>query len=162
MTYILSNQRDDDVVGAFARYGAYLEEHRDSFPPSAYALATSEWYYNFKDHCCPHDAWLEELVLSEPARGERQEIRTVSLRIRLLGAYHDGHVELHYPRVFRYSLGLADGAQGHRDWRYDEFRVSERGTLLHEIEWRGCGPGDAPRWVIEADDVIHTWHPRDS
>jgi hypothetical protein len=147
--------RDDDVVGAFKRYRDYVESVRNTFPPSAYVLATSEWYFNPEDHRSPHDAWLETLHLTEPSSGERQEIRTLSLDIRLLGAYHDGFIELRYPRVFGYRLNLDTGERGHGDWRYDEFRVSARGHLVHEIEWRG---GD--RWLIEASDLQLTWVPR--
>ena len=79
------------------------------------------------------------VTLSEPAIGSRQEIRTVAMHIRLLGSYHDGHIELRYPRVFRYQLHLDSGVDGHRDWCYDEFRLTDDGNLLHEIEWSGRG-----------------------
>jgi hypothetical protein len=95
MTFLFTEDgRDDDVVRAFRRYREYVESAKDSFPPSAYALAISEWHFNPEDHRCPHDAWLESLHLSEPSSGERHEIRTLSLRLRLLGAYHDGYIEL--------------------------------------------------------------------
>jgi hypothetical protein len=55
MVFILSaDGRDEDVVGAFRRYQDYLQSLKDGFPPSAYALATSDWYFNFNDHRCPH------------------------------------------------------------------------------------------------------------
>lgn len=158
--FILSAERDtrdSDPAEPWRRYERYLELHRDRFPPSAYTLATSSWYYNFNDHRCPHDAWLEEAVIREPARGLRREIRTVELRLRLLGAYHDGHIEMRYPQVFRYELGAADVSAGHRDWRYDEFRIGDDGRLIHEIEW--CGPEGVARWLIEASDVEFGWHP---
>ncbi len=157
MAFILSAQRDagyEAMTAGFRAYDAYLTEHRDRFPPSAYQLATSDWYFDFGDHRCPHDAWLEEVRVEEPATGERSERRTVRIRCRLLGAYHDGHIELHYPRVYRYELGLRNAERGHHDWRYDEFRLSEDGRLLHEIEWSGGG-----RWLIEASDVEFTWRP---
>jgi hypothetical protein len=156
MTFILTpDRRDEDVVGSFRRYRAYLASVRDSFPPSAYALATSDWYFNFGDHRCPHDAWLETLQLTEPSSGARNEIRTLSLRVRLLGAYHDGYIELLYPRVFRYRLGVDDGRSGHRDWGYDELRMSDDGRLIHEIEW--CGPRQTGTWMVEASDLEFRW-----
>jgi hypothetical protein len=159
MAFILAaDGRLDDVVGAFRRYQEYLQSLRDVFPPSAYALATSDWYFNFKDHRCPHDAWLETLSLSEPSFGERSEKRSLCLNVRLLGAYHDGYIELHYPQVFRYALNVSDGERGHRDWRYDELRVSDQGHLVHEIEWRCLG--EIGVWVIEASDLEFRWVPK--
>lgn len=158
MIYVLSNDgRDEDVVGAFRRYREYLESMKAVFPPSAYALATSDWYFNFTDRRCPHDAWLEALEVCEPSSGERHEIRVLAMKARLLGAYHDGAIELHYPRVFNYTLTTTSGERGHGDWRYDEFRLSERGTLIHEIEWRGFPGGGGRRWLIEASDLEFQW-----
>jgi hypothetical protein len=73
----------------------------------------------------------------------------------LLAAYHDGFIELVYPQVSRYTLDGADVAQGHDDWVYDEFRLSERGTVIHEIEWRSDY-----RWIIDASDVQHAFTPK--
>ena len=53
---------------------------------------------------------------------------------RMLGAYDDGFIEFYYPSVVRYCLDASDSAEGHRDWRYDEFRVSERGHVIHDHE----------------------------
>ena len=158
--FILSAERDASAPEAeqcFERYRNHLERNRAVFPPGAYELAASSWYHGFTDHRAPHDAWLEAVTIEEPASGLRQELRTVTLRIRLLGAYHDGHIELLYPRVFRYHLDLERGAQGHRDWRYDEFRLNADGNLVHEIEWAGMN--DTGRWVIEASDVEFKWYP---
>ena len=99
---------------------------------------------------------LKSVLFNEPSCGERSEDRTVAIRVRLLGAYHDGHIELVYPHVFQYNLYLQDAAHGHRDWRYDEFRLSGAGHLVHEIEW--SGPANVGRWLIEASDFIYTWH----
>ena len=66
MAFILvADRRDGDVAGAFRRYQEYVQSVREVFPPSAYALATSDRYFNFKDHRCSHDAWLETSSLSE-------------------------------------------------------------------------------------------------
>lgn len=156
MAFILSEQRNIDVVGAFRRYRAYLDQYRGLFPPGAHDLANSEWYYDPTDHRCPHDAWLEEVRLFEPSSGERREVRSTSIRMRLLGAYHDGRIEFHYPQVFRYDLQLGPAQLGHGDWLCDEFRVTEEGHLLHEIEWESRGGGG--RWLIEASDVEFLWN----
>jgi hypothetical protein len=62
-------------------------------------------------------------------------LRSTTLTIRLLGAYHDGFIEFLYPEVYAYDLGATSVGQGHGDWRYDEFRLGDGGRLVHEIEW---------------------------
>jgi hypothetical protein len=159
MAFILAaDGRDDDVAAAFQRYREYLQSMREVFPPSAFALATSEWYFDFRDRRCPHDACLDSLSLAESSRGERGKEPRLSLNVRLLGAYHDGYIELHYAQVFGYAFRLRCGDDGHRDWRYDELRVSERGYLVHEIEWWGAG--ETGVWVIEASDLEFRWVPK--
>ena len=156
--FILSAERDADSGGeVWSRYEQYLEQNRGRFPESAYQLATSSWYFDFHDPRCPHDAWLEEASIIESGLGERQESRSVAIKLRLLGAYHNGAIELYYPRVFRYALSSSATDVGHNDWRYDECRVADDGHLIHEIEW--WGRGEVARWVIEASDVQFSRHP---
>jgi hypothetical protein len=157
MTFILSKERDGGVGAAFHRYEEYLRRQCDAFPPGAYSLATAEWYFDPSDHRCPHDAWLDAITLSETATGLRHEVRIVNMRIRLLGAYHDGHIELYYPQVFGYKLEIDSAVNGHRDWLYDEFRLSDKGHVLHEIEWSGFDTSG--RWMIEASEVEFVWRP---
>jgi hypothetical protein len=159
MAYILTTDgRNNDVDGAFRRYRKYVETNRERFPASGYALAQSDWYFDHRDHRCPHDAWLEALDLTEASSGERSEKRALSMRVRLLGAYHDGYIELYYPRVLRYALKVVDGEHGHRDWCYDELRLSKDGNLIHEVEWRG--PTGNGVWLIEASDLEFKWTPK--
>jgi hypothetical protein len=153
--YVLSKQRGVGAVGAFRQYRIYLSENASRFPPSAYELATSDWYFDFSDHRCPHDAWLESATLHEPSTGSRHELRSLTLKLRLLGAYHDGFIELEYPEVQAYELVMPYTAQGQGDWRYDEFRVADSGRVIHEIEWATFG--QSGRWLIEAADVIYKW-----
>ena len=155
MPFILSQQRHDNVEQAFRNYHKYILSNKATFPPSAYELATSDWYFSFDDHKAPHDAWLEELIISEHAGGARNELRNISIRIKLLGPYHDGYIEYFYPRVFKYDINNGNSAPSHGDWRFDEFRVSKSGNLIHEIEWVGDGPPGT--WLIEANDVYHKW-----
>ena len=79
----------------------------------------------------------------------------MAITIRLLGAYHDGNIELHYPRVFEYQFDSPGIEGGHRNWRYDELRVDTLGRLIHEIEW--CGARTAATWRIVASDVEFRW-----
>ena len=98
MAFILAaDGRDADVGGAFHRYQEYLQSLRDVFPLSAYALATSDWYFNFTDHRCPHDAWLETFSLSEASSANGGKQRSLSVNVRLLGAYHDGYMSCVIP-----------------------------------------------------------------
>lgn len=52
---------------------------------------------------------------------------------------------------------LAFTKYGHRDWRYDEFRLSKHGGVEHEIE--RCGPTATGTWLIEAAAVEYRWLP---
>jgi hypothetical protein len=70
MAYILTEQLHDEATGdsAFARYQAYIASVRDRLPQGAYALATSDWYYDSGDHRAPHDARLEAATIGELTR----------------------------------------------------------------------------------------------
>ncbi|HEX7860126.1 MAG TPA: hypothetical protein VF773_07375 [Verrucomicrobiae bacterium] len=161
MSFILSAQREPQTITkAFELYRAYLASNATRFPIGAHALATSPWYFDPSDHRCPHDAWLESITITEPARGERNEHRVTAIRIRLLGAYHDGYIELFYSQVIRYSLSSPSSLRGLGDWLYDEFRVAPGGHLIHEIEWAGFPGYEGSRWIIEASDIEFRWIPR--
>ena len=157
MAYYLAKERQSDAAGAYQRYQAYFKENKQRFPPGAYALGTSEWWQDANSHRSPHDAWLESVTFSEPSRGERSQERTTAMKVQLLASFHDGFIELFYPGVFRYSLESADCVAGLGDWRYDEFRLSPAGNVIHEIEW-----SKGARWVIEASDVEYEWIPKET
>jgi hypothetical protein len=159
MAYILTKDRRNDSheewQSGWAAYVAYLDSVRGRLPRGAYEFATASWHYNFEDHLSPHDGWLDEVVIREPASGERKEGRSLEIVARLLAAYHDGHIELKYSVVQDYSLASGTtGGSGHRDWLYDEVRLSERGCVLHEVEWSGGG-----LWLIECGDITYKWTP---
>jgi hypothetical protein len=158
MAYYLQNERSVDVVGAYRRYQQYLREHQEEFPPSAFTLATAEWYQNPSDHRCPHDARLEHVIISETVSNEKN--RSTSIRVRLLAAYHDGYIEFLYPRVITYVLESVSSNSGLGDWLYDEFRLSSSGNVIHEVEWAGPLHDRGSRWIIEASDVQFHWIPR--
>src|SRR5262245_19152627 len=166
--FILSGDGRDErfpaVRIAFERYEKYLREHKVAFPSHAYELATSPWFYDPRDHRSPHDGRLEMLQIVDTP--DEAQVRRCSISLRLLGAYRDGYIEISYPRVISYSLQsfMAGKVTSHGDWSYDEFRLSERGHLVHESDWTG-----APRaqrrsfsWIIEASDVDYRWIPRGS
>jgi hypothetical protein len=160
MSFILTAQREPETVAAaFEGYRDYVTSNAARFPPGALSLASSDWYFDPRDHRCPHDAWLEDLRISEPSTGARKEQRVTEIRVRLLGAYHDGFIELRYFGVIRYSLFSPSSVRGIGDWRYDEFRLHSDGHLIHEIEWAGLPGEDSSRWLIEASDVEFGWNP---
>lgn len=158
MAYYLSAERNRDIVESYRRYQRYLQQHKEGFPRGAFALGTAEWYQNANDHRCPHDSQLEHFLISESVDSGKQRFATIQLR--LLGAYHDGHIELSYPEVHSYVLESPSCAQGVGDWLYDEFRLSASGRLIHEIEWFGLRNNKGSRWIIEASDVEFSWIPK--
>ena len=165
MTFILykdfPGDPGDDLAEFNARhdrYREYLVANRARFPSSAYSFATADWRFDPTDHRCPHDSWVETLTLFEPSSGEYREKRGLEIHIRLLGAYHDGYLNLVYSGVRSYSLdtpsdfALPPNGVGHGDWLVDEIRLSDHGHVLHEIEFsRGS------RWVIECRDIMYRW-----
>ena len=114
-------------------------------------FATEPWYSDPSDHRCPHDSWLETVEVIEPAEGQRKEIRKKAIRLRLFGAYHDGHIVFQYSDVKRYSLNSSSTDRGHGDWLEDRFSISESGDLVHHIKWER---GD---WFIESSSVTYEW-----
>jgi len=158
MTFILNRDRPENSVDewrdGWKAYCDYLESVKDRLPQSAYEFATAEWHYNFSDHKAPHDGWLEELIIREPASGERRQHRLLDIFIRLFATYHDGYIELTYKNVRSYSFEKqAASFLGHKDWLYDEIRLSENGFVLHEIDWVNG------EWLIECEDVFYEWKP---
>lgn len=161
MSFILSAQRDPETVSAaFRRYRDYLASHAEAFPRGAYSLATTDWYFDPKDRRCPHDSWLEQVSISESASVDAGGRRQTDILVRLLGAYHDGVIELLYTGVVAYTLTSPSAGRGLGDWLYDEFRLSPTGRAVHEIEWLGFPRSEGARWVIEASDVEYRWLPR--
>ena len=157
MAYYLSDERNKDVVEAYRRYQEYLRQHEQEFPASAFALGTTEWYHDPNDHRCPHDGWLENLIVSGTAVADKK--RTTTILIRLLAAYHDGYIEFHYSEVFGHIFESPSCARGLGDWLYDEFRLSPNGHLIHEIEWAGFLGGELSRWMIEVRRIFR-WIPQ--
>lgn len=154
LMFVLSEQlhkKEGDPNVPFRRYAAYLEQNRSRLPAAAYDLASGT-LLDASDPSCPHDGWLEWAKFEEPSEGERHEIRSLSLRVLLLGACHDRYIELFYPGVFSYAMSNHRSEAGHFDWRYSEIRLNDKGNVIHEIEWAGP-PGLEARWIIEASDV---------
>ena len=148
----------------FDRYYSYLKSVSEDMPQNAYSFAIADWHYDHTDPKCPHDSWLETLIVREPSSGERGELREVEIRVELLGAFHDGHIELRYPGVRSYLLQgprnldrSAGVSEGHGDWMIDEVRLSDKDIVLHEVKFSG-----GSRWTIESEDIVYRWKPFES
>jgi hypothetical protein len=135
-------------------YREYLQSVKERLPISAFEFAAAAWHYDYSDHRCPHDSWVESLTIDEPARGTRLEDRSLHISARLLGAFHDGHLWLDYIDVSAYSLEAPKTRSGHGNWLFDEIRLSENGLVLHEIMFSNYG-----QWLIEAKDISCQWRP---
>lgn len=154
MSFILGEQRDVDCLLAFELYRKYLNEFEWKFPPSAYALASSDWWYDCHDKRCPHDGRVQRVEFREiEIPNERNELE---ISISLAGAWGGESHEIVYSGVTDYHLSSAKrGSAGGRSfWRYDEFQISDGGQLRHEIEW-----GDDARWEIQCRDIQHRFSP---
>lgn len=116
------------------------------------SFATESWYTNPKDPRCPHDAWLEACEVHELAAGERSQVRSTAITLRLLGAYHDGYIIFRYTGVESFALTAEDSVRGVRDWLSDTFLATGSGLICHEITWSA-----ASRWRIEAHEITYEW-----
>lgn len=137
------------VVEAHRRYEQYLEQNRQSFPASAFAFASADWHYNFNDHKALHDSWLVDMSVRETNSANSDE-RVTEIQLKLLGAFHDGHLRLTYHDVRSYQIGSATSA--HTSIDRDEVRLSENGYVLHEIVW-----WQDVKWLIECTDISCEW-----
>lgn len=152
MGYILdghSNESIEEFQERFRKYYEYIESVKHLLPASAYTFATAPWHYNYSDHRCPHDAWFETMTIQDQQHRTDNEVSrwTTTIHVRLLGAYHDGYIELTYKNVHAYLL------ENHGDWITDEVRLSANGMVEHEIAWLGG------KWIIECEDIVYEWKP---
>lgn len=116
------------------------------------SFATEPWYTDPSEHRCPHDAWLEACEVHEITAGERSQVRSTAITLRLLGAYHDGYIIFRYTGVESFAIAASDATRGLRDWVSDTFSATERGLIRHEITWSA-----ASSWRIEAREITYEW-----
>jgi hypothetical protein len=157
MQFIKCSETDRGYVLDSESYPAYLETIRDRLPAQARSFAEAEWHYDFKDFKCPHDSWVEKVTITEPADGETKSDRGLQIKVTLLGAYHDGLIELCYVGVYSYEMRGRQDATGprlrrpHGDWLIDEIRLSETGQVIHEIRF------ERATWLIVCEDLSYKW-----
>jgi hypothetical protein len=114
----------DQEVFWDAPYRAYLSSIGERLPMGVKAFAMHDWYHSPQDHRCPHDSWLQEFSILEPAEGDRLEVRNIEIRLCLLGAYHDGYIRFRYSNVCGYALSTPI-----------EHSVRSNGSVEHEIKF---------------------------
>lgn len=148
------NNSAEEWSNGWSRYQLYLKEVMAQLPTAACVYATADWHYNHMDHRAPHDAWVERVEFQEVSDGKGKRNRKTQLRVVLLGAYHDGYIELLYRGIKRYNI--AASAIHHGDWLYDEVRLADGGHLVHEVEFENG------EWWIECEDIEYEWKPIDS
>ena len=143
-----------ELLERFKVYREYLQSIKDRLPSSAFEFATAAWHYDYRDHRCPHDSWVESLTIGEASKEGRLHDRSLYISMRLLGAFHDGHILLSYLDVQTYLLDNPKTLSGHGDWLVDEIRLSETGLVLHEVLF-----STGSRWLIQAKDISCEWRP---
>jgi hypothetical protein len=145
----------DELNRRWNAYREYLHSIADRLPRSAREFAHAGWHYDHADSRSLHDSWVESLAISELSSGERREVRSVEIVVKLIGPYHDGLTTLRHKSVASYSLSHSSPVRaGHGDWLQDEVRISESGLVVHEIEFRNDG-----HWIIECGDIDWEWNP---
>ena len=134
--FVLSKDIDklgfEESTKKIGEYKKYLASIKDKLSLSPTGFIFESWYTDFSSHKCPHDSWLDELVVSE------DDENNVSISLRLLGAYHDGFITLKYTDVQYYRLDRNKSSvvkASHGDLRCAEFRLDEDGNIIHEFDW---------------------------
>src|SRR5437868_6996619 len=94
----------DEVKASYARYYEYLDSIKDKLPASTYDFARADWHYDSNDPRSPHDAWVDTVTVRELSPEKKAQEREIEIHVRLLGAYHNGHIELLYKKVVSYQL----------------------------------------------------------
>lgn len=150
--------RKDENGYILDEYLNYLREEGKKLPTGAHQFAFQDGHYDIQHHDCPHDSWLEDLVVKELSSGERRHKRRIQIVAKFLGSFQDGYFELTYADVTSYSLNfeLDQGRKlnrGHGDWMIDEVTMIGANTVCHEIEFRDVGT-----WKILCSDLHYHWY----
>lgn len=130
-------------------YPGYLAQVKDRLPPGARAYAEAIWHYDFQDQRCPHDAWMDSLIITEIP--DRDHPRRVDLFLRLVGANHSGYLEFRYTSVTRYASTVTLGSRGHGDLMIDEITLEDDNQITHEIAF------ERGNWEITCRDLSVIW-----
>jgi hypothetical protein len=155
--FVLHIRQDEHGAWLIDDYLEYIDALKDKLPLGAKAFALAPWRYDMPDRRCPHDSWVESLVLDEVASAEDVAVRSLEVSARFFGAYHDWRFRLTYKDVQSYALKLERAIRvkakiGHGDWIIDEICLTKNNLILHEIVF-----SDSGLWKIVCQDVVHKW-----
>ena len=151
---------ESEGVFILDKYFAHLEKNKDAFPEHIYAFAANPAHYDLESHSSLHDAWLNSLTISEPAAGNRKEVRKIEILANFLGPFHDLEITLNYKDVIEFNLdtpspslkGEMASGFGHGDLLIHEVRLEEE-FFVHELLFsRGS------KFVIKCRDILHHEH----
>jgi len=122
-------------------YFEYLRDNEKKMPRCVFDFAIDKENYSLDGHKSLHDAWLDCIVVSEPAEGSRSEIRRVEIDCKFLGPFHDLHICIKYIGVMGYKLlaGFDGGQRGHGDLLMHEVRLDGGDNLVHEMIFSSGG-----------------------
>src|ERR1022692_4974754 len=78
----------------------YIAGIRTQLPPGAKEFLSAEWHYNYSDHSCPHDSWIQSIEIhNDNANGVAKAVR-----LHVLGAFHDRVIRFDYMGVTDFSI----------------------------------------------------------
>jgi hypothetical protein len=159
-----SNDNLSQMKDSYENYYKYLDSIKNRLSLNVYEFAKADWHYDPMNHKCPHDSWLESLEIKESSVDGNVRVRSNSINVVLLGAYHDGKISIKYNDVVNYSfernVAAADSnpngffKNGHGDWLIDEFSISDDGFIVHYIEF-----SNGVNWEIHFQDFKFEWIP---
>lgn len=133
------NEFDNDTKfqEEYNSYMEFLEQHRDQLAEGVTDTVKTDMYQNFNNHDCPHDSWLQELIISH-VHDPYQKI----IKIKLLGAYHDRQIILRYHNVI--LVNIVDDSNDVLEWYKDKFTLTDSNIPQHQIRWR-----NGSEWKIQ-------------
>lgn len=148
---------------ALSEYRNFLRSAGSKFPKEVFEFALADWHYDGSDSRCPKDSWLVSMNLIESPNSGEMSIRHNAVELKLLGANHDGHLQITYHNVADYCLsrnqtsvrdGMTLDFTGHGDWLIDEFSLSSEGKVVHYIEF-----SNSTLWEIHFETLCYDWIP---
>ena len=134
MRYIIQPEKDG------IQFGDYLDalnSYRHLLPVEVAEFASDEDRYVLTHPSSLHDAWVEQISVTESRNVDGASSR-IGVALRLLGQMHDRHIILTYENVSNYSISGGENQWSthqtlHGDVFTHEVRVSDCGRVVHEI-----------------------------
>lgn len=136
-----------------SEYQEYIKTRISEFPKGAQSFLAASSYFDFDDEKCPHDAWIENINITEQKLQDCS--REVNIYLKILGNKHNGFIHIDYLNVTSYLCDFFGDKsvtkKWHGDWIVDEMLILPNGKLQHEIYLR------AARLLIVFHDIHYNW-----